>query len=88
MGSETIRVDRNVHKKMNNTNFFVGLVYIVRTAGVLLLHHPVGKAVINYRHLENRVHEFGSLIYPGISRIYLRTMPLSSSINHTFVQHW
>ena len=32
MGSETIRVDRNVRKKRTKKNF-VGLVYIVRTAG-------------------------------------------------------
>ena len=36
----------------NNVNFFVGLVYIVHTAGVLLLHHSVDKAVINYHHLK------------------------------------
>jgi hypothetical protein len=62
MGSETIRVDRNVRKKKNNTNFFVVLVYIVRTAGVLLLHHLVDKAVINYRHLKTGAYELGSLI--------------------------
>ena len=72
MESETIRVDRNVRKNKNNTNFFVGLVYIVRTADVLLLHHPVDKAVINYRHLKTGVYELGSLIYPGISWIYPR----------------
>ena len=72
MGSEMICVDRNVRKKRTKKNFFVGLVYIVHTAGVLLLHHSVDKAIINYRHLKNRVYELGSLIYPGISRIYPR----------------
>ena len=33
MGSETIHVDRNVRKK-NNTNFFVGLVYIVQLSSL------------------------------------------------------
>ena len=72
MGSETIRVDRNVRRKRTKKNFFVGLVYIVRTAGVLLLHHSVDKAVINYHHLKTGVYELGSLIYPSISRIYPR----------------
>ena len=72
MGSETIRVDRNVRKKKNKKELRRLSIHCIRTAGVLLLHHPVDKAVINYRHLKTRVYELGSLIYPGISRIYPR----------------
>jgi hypothetical protein len=62
-GFEAIGVDKNVPKK-NNMNFFViGLakiyiyrlyVYYIHTAGVLLLHHSVDEAVINYHHLKTR----------------------------------
>ena len=61
-----VRNDIGIDKTFLQKNFFLGLVEIVHTAGVLLLHHLVDKEIINYRHLKTRVYALGSLIYPGI----------------------
>ena len=68
------------------TNFFVGLVYIVRTADVLLLHHPVDKAVINYRHLKTGVYELGSGYIANIPKaVSLKIIETAHAVGYIYI---